>query len=355
MMLHIALVAEILATVICIHCIYGRRFKLDISTIGLVLSVLVILELINWYRLNGILSCSIYIALFIYCRNKFKHSIIDTIISILLYIIILTSIQFICMFLTNFVMADAVYVRNSLGNLLALIIFIILLPTNVLHRLQKSMCRNRKILMVLLGFMGIVVLIIVLQGKAFYEVQMQYFILAVPAIIMLLYLILKWYSSQVVVERMEEELRIVAENTKEYDSLLTKVRLRQHEFKNHIAAIFSAHYTHKTYEKLVQAQEEYCKQLMDENKYNNLLLLGNNILAGYLYGKFQEAEADEIEIDCIVSAKMDKCRVPTYHVIEMLGILFDNAVEAQKADEEKKISLEISDVKDAYQIIISVC
>lgn len=87
--------------------------------------------------------------------------------------------------------------------------------------------------------------------------------------------------------------------------------MRQHEFKNHIAAIFSTHYTYKTYEKLVQAQEEYCKKILDENKYNSLLLLGDKILAGYLYGKFQEAEDDGIEIDYKVASKIEKTQVPT--------------------------------------------
>ena len=54
MLLHIALVAEILATIICFHCIYGKKLKWDVKTVAAVLSVLTVLEMVNYYHLSGI-------------------------------------------------------------------------------------------------------------------------------------------------------------------------------------------------------------------------------------------------------------------------------------------------------------
>ncbi len=147
-------------------------------------------------------------------------------------------------------------------------------------------------------------------------------------------------------------LCMIEENAEDYEELLAKVRLRQHEFKNHMAAVFSAHYTHKTYEKLVLAQEEYCNKLLDENKYNGLLFLGDKVLTGYLYGKFREIEADDIEIHYKVSAKLNKSYVPIYYVIEMLGILLDNAVEAIKTSNEKVIYFEVCTLEDGYKFSV---
>ena len=191
-------------------------------------------------------------------------------------------------------------------------------------------------------------MLMLVQGKVLYQIQTLQFILVIPAVFLLLYSALKLYIEQTENERMEKELDITAKTSETYENLLTKVRLRQHELKNHIAAIFSTHYTYKTYEKLVQAQEEYCQKILDENKYNNLPLLGNNILVGYLYGKFQEAETDGITITYLIRAKISEMSIPIYYVIEMLGILLDNAMEALKLSTEREIFFEASESKIEY-------
>ena len=352
MMMHVALVAEVLATILCIHCIYGKKVTFDAKTVGAMLGILSILEVANSCQMGGILSFSIYVILFIYCKSKFRSSIMETLISLILCIIVATSMQFMCFSFVSIVLPCGIYTRNAIGNILILAVFCITFSACNLHRLQEILCKKSKYVMLLSGFMCLIVMMMLLQGKAFYRVQMKYFVLVIPAIILLLYSILKWFTAQNEAERMEKEVQKAEENVKSYENLLTKVRLCQHELKNHIAAIFSAHYTYKTYEKLVQAQEEYCKKILDENKYNSLLLLGDKILAGYLYGKFQEAEDDGIEIDYKVAAKIEKTQVPTYYLIEMLGILFDNAVEALKNTHKKVISFENCESQNEYEFSI---
>ena len=352
MLLHVALVTEIVATILCIHCIYGKRFRLDAWTAGLMLSVLAILEVINYYHIGGMSSLLVYLFLFIYCKTVFKSSVVEVIISLMLYIIIFTAVQFICILFASIVMTDAVYVRNVLGNILLVVIFIVCFHAQNLHRLQKNIYRNSKSVFLILGFISVVVMVIILQGKVFGKIQIQYFIFAVPAVILLLYLTMKLFGAQDEIEKREKEFQKVKETTKEYDDLLTTVRLRQHEFKNHMEAIFSAHYTHKTYEKLVQVQDEYCKTLLDENKYNNLLLLGDKVLVGFLHGKFKEAEGDGIKINYKVSVAVEQCRVPTYYVIEMLGILLNNAMEALKNSSKKVIFFEVCEVGECYEFSV---
>ncbi len=351
MLLHFALVIEILATIMCIHRIYGRKIRLDINTVGTILGILIILELANSLQFGGILSFSVYVVLFMYCKKEFKCSLIENVISLVLCMIIMTSMQFMFSSIIR-LKIEQEYVRNAVSNILVLVFLAMSFTSYGMHSLQKALVRKSSFVAVLAGFMCLIVLLLLLQGKVLYGVHMQYFTLVVPAIFMILYSIIKWYSAQAKVEKMEEEICRTKENEKKYEMLLTKVRLRQHELKNHIAAVFSAHYTHKTYEKLVQAQEEYCSKILSENKYNNLLLLGDNVLVGFLYGKFQEAEADGIEIQYKVAANVNRTQVPTYYVIEMLGILFNNAVEALKNSAERVISMEFCEADDGYEFSI---
>ena len=214
------------------------------------------------------------------------------------------------------------------------------------------MCQHSRFVIISLGFIGMTIMAVLVQGKWFSEVHMQYFLFSIPTIIMLLFAIAKWEDAQSEAKRMKERIGEIEGNKRNYENLLTKVRLRQHALKNHMEAIASFHYTYKTTEKLVQIEEEYCNQLLKENKYNDLLLLGNDVLTGFLCKKFQAAENDGIELNYRIASEVSQCRVPVYHVIEMLGILFDNAMEAVKDMARKEIFFSVCKVDGIYEFLI---
>lgn len=352
MLLHIALIMETLAAIICIYDIYGEKFRLDKKTLGAFLSILIILEIINGNDLSSIFTFGVYIIYFTYCKTRFKSSMTETMISLVLCIVLVTLTQFMCALFVSTLQIDIEYVEYVVTNMMSLAVFIVLSSTNGLYRLKKSMCRYSRFVVISFLFIGTMIIVILLQGKWFNEVQTQYFLFSIPTIVMLLYVIVKWYTAQSETEKMQERICEIEGNKKNYENLLTKVRLRQHALKNHMEAIASFHYTYKMAENLVQIEEDYCNQLRKENKYNDLLLIGDDVLTGYLCGKFQAAEDDGIEIDYRITSEISQCRVPIYHVIEMLGILFDNAVEAVKEMDGKAIFFSASMVDDKYEFVV---
>ena len=119
-----------------------------------------------------------------------------------------------------------------------------------------------------------------------------------------------------------------------YDDLVNLIRERQHDLKNHISAILGMVYTVDNYEELVKRQKEYCKAMIDKNKETKLLLsVGSPLVTGFLYRKIEEAEALGITVDFKVDMPEAGFVVPDYEVVEILGILLDNAVEALGGEE----------------------
>lgn len=352
MMLHIALLSEVLAILFCIYCIYGKKPMLDVQMIVLVVSILVILEGINYFRLSGIFSFSIYIILCIYCKHMFKCSTIKVVVNFLITMVVVTVIQSICMICIEVLLPISDILRTFICNVILALVCMFVLPRLGLDRLSNGICKKNSFLVSFLCFVCLAIFAMILQKKIFYGVQIHYFVLVIPAIVVILYMIVKWYEMQTIAEEKEREILFAEESQKKYNDLLINVRLRQHEFRNHLTAIFSTHYTCKTYEKLVKTQEEYCKKMINENKYNSLLLLGNSLIAGYLYGKFKEAESDGIEIAYVINAKIEECNISVYYVVEMLGILLDNAVEAVKNREDKKILFEVEQTEYEYRFSI---
>ena len=85
----------------------------------------------------------------------------------------------------------------------------------------------------------------------------MFYVFVIPAIVLVLGLIVKWYM--VIKERdcLKGELTVAKGENGKYDDLLLSIRMKEHNFKNHIAALFALSYTTKSYDELVFAQREY--------------------------------------------------------------------------------------------------
>ena len=90
---------------------------------------------------------------------------------------------------------------------------------------------------------------------------------------------------------------------------------------------------------------------MQENRYNKLLIVGNPIVIGFLYGKFMESEKYSIDISYKVNIDDLDVGIPIYKLVEILGNLIDNAVEALKASSvEKLLYVEIVEGSSEFEI-----
>lgn len=158
-----------------------------------------------------------------------------------------------------------------------------------------------------------------------------------------------WLASINITKRERDDARREAEmielEQKQYDKLLEQVRLREHEFNNHMTAILATHHTYRTYDKLVEAQSEYCRRMLTENKYNRLVLMPDKVFSAFLYEKLAELEAKDIDVEYRYRAEGEpgKCDISTYQLIEMAGILLDNAEEAVRDKSDRRICVEIYD------------
>lgn len=90
--------------------------------------------------------------------------------------------------------------------------------------------------------------------------------------------------------------------------------------------------------------------MSDQNEYFELLKCKNVVIAGFLYGKFAEAQKKQCYIDYKIEVKQQRFAVPVYLIIEVIGILWDNAMEAVDHLSEKRIGLIIADNDNVLKI-----
>lgn len=353
MLVAVVLVVELLAIFICVHRAYGIKLSVDRVSVLAYLIMLVIMGLVNILNLSSVFSFLCYIILVVYCYIRIKDRIVPIVVSVILSIIILTVVEFLSATLLALVPVRNMYVRDICGCLVTLLFSIVGLPILKINKLRVAICKRHWLMYVVLFFAVSVIFTILVLLKTNGGVQLSFFIFGVPSIAIILFLVIYWDKSLAKQKQMIQEMKTMETMNNNYDNLLFNVKANQHGLKNHMMAVMSSHYTYKTYEQLVEAQQIYCERIKEENKYNDLLLVGDHALSGFLYSKMLELEKEGIKISYKIKTMVKSSCVSMFYIIEMLGILLDNAKEAVLQDENlKRVDLEIKKNMDGYIFVV---
>ena len=91
-----------------------------------------------------------------------------------------------------------------------------------------------------------------------------------------------------------------------------------------------------------------------------LLTAENPLMVGFLYQKLQEAEEKDIKLEYQISLGSGTAPIPEYEMVDIIGILVDNAVEELETKtglakrvkvfvgiREEKVRISVSNVSDA--------
>lgn len=133
--------------------------------------------------------------------------------------------------------------------------------------------------------------------------------------------------------RIQEQrrIRMIEQYVPIVEELISQVRARQHEFNNRIMAIESAVSSAATLEEAKESVAALADGISLSSRDRDLLACDSKIIAGMLYGKIKQAELAQINIELEFRGLFKKSAVPETEWIEVIGILFDNALEASTA------------------------
>lgn len=138
-----------------------------------------------------------------------------------------------------------------------------------------------------------------------------------------------------------------------YEELIQSMREKQHDYKNHINAMQGILYSTDNCNIAIEELKKYLGSLT--NKVDNLRVLTmveNPLIAGFI--NYEITRAINMGVDVKQSCVMPNIsiKIPEYQIVEMLGILLDNAIEAMNNSEEKKMIIELR--IDNQKLVFSV-
>lgn len=179
----------------------------------------------------------------------------------------------------------------------------------------------------------IVLIYLAIDFKVSGRLDIKMVLLCLMFFIVLFWGIIDWLKNEHMLQTQEKELKTYKMYIQPLEELVKEIRAKQHEFDNHMNAVLNMHIVIDNYEELVKQQSAYIKEvrLDDGRRYINLLKISDKILAGFIYSKIVNAP-DNVHIKLSVENFQILSKVPEHDIIEIVGTLVDNAIEAMKQE-----------------------
>lgn len=351
-MLIIFVFLEAVTVLILLNALYGQKMHLDWISVLFIICDCVLMSLIRFCGLNQNSSFIIYFALLVYCIMEFKTQISEMIVNMVLLAIIMMGIQLPALLILD-VLGDTIKGYEDLSvaiiNAVILAIVIIIIKKIDLHTISTSFLRKGKIIGIILIFESTLLAFLLYQYKSAQgEVPVQYIVIT-GVLVLILMLCVHTLLYKIRFREKQAELEAYKTYSAAFSDLITQIRARQHEFDNHISALCNLHYICKDYDELVQEQSKYAKDVISNNRFHKLLVSGNPVIAGFLYGKLSSIQEQGIEVTYTFHISEFTSKIPVYLVVELVGNLLKNAVEAVKTQQvEKQIHLSCTENENEF-------
>lgn len=337
----LACLFEILAVLACINYLYGENLEFDLVTCSYIFLEVIWMCAVSAFHLDQSWTLLMHLVTVIYCGIKYGFHIKPIIINNILCVGILMLIQasLIIGFSTLFEIERTDVPENALINSIMFLITLFGLRKLNLKRLSDILQNNDKLILqsiMIAGICAICFLIIYKQSNKF---DTFYFVVLGVSIGLIIIVAIDIGKHKVKAKEMETELRMHILYESSFKELIDEISARQHEFDNHINAIYSQHRMYKTYDELVEAQEKYCTEVVEENHFNKILCNGNPVILCFLYSKFAQMKRKGIEVTYKINIGNLECAMPIHKMVELLGNLIKNAIEETEKREEGRINI----------------
>lgn len=277
-------------------------------------------------ELDFILCILIWI---LFIKMYFHIDIVTSICVLAVDYIIIIALQFTFVVINTYIIhLNTQTTLPIAGSIYTLIISVLLYHYINLNRPFSFLFENGKIgkfIMINFCTIAIVMRFYFNAGLTTYYEHLLYIIVAV-AILIIFNLLLSNQLGKL--KQQEEQLKSYHEYLPVLNDLIQTVRIRQHNYNNQLQAITGLMYTHKDYDSLTTALKEQFKLATTLDVPEYLLKLNMPVVAGFLFQKANEAKRNSRAISYTFTTYDLRSKVPEYILIEMFGILIDNALEA---------------------------
>ena len=349
------LFVEVLMILLSLHAAFNKRFCVNLCSVGMIIGNCLLFLLINQGLMHQLFSMLIYFLLWAYCYYRFRLTVRKTIVTYVIGLMLACLVEIVSSYMLipfqrRFDLDEVAFGSGLLALGITLIIYRI--------RMMSSTSDNGKYSksMVVITCLYGVVLVALMVNYYYHMKNISIYALIILTFMFLAYIYLcQFEKAKLQAEKKQLELEMQNLYGKAYDELLQSVRIRQHDFKNQLGALYSMHVVAGSLDELILMQKEYGANLVQNCKFDSILTgCENSILAGYLYSRCIECEKKGLDVIYDVHVRGCECDFAMYEIIEVLGILIDNACESVLQQEAGNKCIKFVCNEDNTQVVLSV-
>lgn len=215
----------------------------------------------------------------------------------------------------------------------------LLTPLNKLYNFINRQNLITKILTVNSSVIATIIAKYIKSSDNIYYINIFYILIAFLIIVIINILLV---SSRDKIDAQQKELDAYNAYMPIIDQLILEVRERQHNHDNHIQSIRMLPTVCSGYDEICTALSDCTSQMIAENQSSSLLKLNLKLVAGFLFSKINYAKSCNKTLEIHINNFQLITCVPEYVLIDLIGILVDNAIEA--APEEDTIYLHLNSI-----------
>lgn len=324
-------IIETTAVLVLIHSLCAPKEQISYVKVAVLYAGMI--SYISWVNLfaenQQIVSIS-YFVLLLYVEWQYKVPVMQGILTVIGSIVIATIMEMI--FFVPYSLLSLIHVPDSVCSLFVVVatLIVIILVKNKLpaNEIKKRILSKERYSFIVVIICSVVVIYTVISfvGNSNMSFSEYFYVISCAIIIVLSFYKLNQY-------RYEAKLR--AEYSDVYGEVLQQIRERQHKFTNQLNAIYALHQIYKTYDELVEKQAEKTDELRKYIMPNNVIILRNPIVIAHVYQKICEAADQEIPLETVFDCDIGELDIPDIYLVEMIGTLFDNAMENILSESEE--------------------
>lgn len=339
-----------------------EKITLKVIIISIINSLFIVL--IHYFNYSSLTPLIIFIVNIITYKLIFNKNIGESIIYtgilsvIMLIADMLSVIIQILLFSVNSI-RNNIYV-SLISNIIVIIIAILI--SNI-PLVRKNISKFYKVLLkkdYKLNSLFIILLIVANCGVVYYVITNYQFNLSLFSNMLiigsLVFLGVIFINNKDNYNKLSSQYDLLLQNVRNFEEWIEKEQFLRHEYKNQLAVIYSMSNERKVKEKVQEVINQNMK--IENDVIYNLKNLPKGGIKGILYYKAIMAQNNKIKLTVDISIKNNGILKKLNNkkmdeVSKLIGIYFDNAIEAAVESRKKIISLEIYELKNCVNIIIS--
>lgn len=345
------LLIEIICFCLLISNMLKERIRLKIPKIilfSIIFQTYILIEYFTNTFVSRILTIpSLLLIVYILYRKKFFHTLYLTVISYSLFAILGAFLIVPFRFLLTDISDNYTMI---FGNIISLIIVMAathFLDLSFIYKfiLTRDFWFNAIILNIFIALFAVITV-----SKFNLKLTILYFPLIIFYVIIAVLFNIALINSKHKIIVQEQIIKQYNEYMPVIDKLVDQVRARQHQYKNDLNALNSLALTCEDPEELKAEILKNINIMSTEKTPYFLLDINLKLIAGFIYTEHLKAASNQISIIYNIKNYNIITIVPEYILVELLGILIDNAIENSYTNDVIYIDIECKNNKMRFSI-----